>query len=208
MKNFLFNLILLLFAGNVCAHQPDVSTTLLSQQDNNVWVLQVKASLTAYEFEVAKSFPEDVYESPEEFRELVIRHVLENISIVFDENQEAILQKPVVKLGHETNVVLEVAGVPENFSKVRFENSSFKDIHRNQSALVILKSGFSQDQFVLNNSNQHTAQLMADGTQFIQYAEATTSKSSSFLFLLAGMFALGLVTLSIYRLKNSGYRFQ
>ncbi|MCF8244262.1 MAG: hypothetical protein K9J37_05610 [Saprospiraceae bacterium] len=48
-----------------------------------------------------------------------------------------------MQLGHETSVVFELAGVPENFSEISVKNSSFKDISRNQSALIVLKKGFA-----------------------------------------------------------------
>ena len=59
MKKYLFIWLLIIFAGNIYAHQPDVSTTLLSQQPNNQWVLQVKAALTAFKHEIATSFPKE-----------------------------------------------------------------------------------------------------------------------------------------------------
>lgn len=181
-----------IFAGNIFAHQADVSTTLLSQQTNGQWILQIKASLSAFKQEVTTSYPEETYQSPEEFQDLVIRHVMENISIVFDKNTEVKFQQPLVRLGHETNVIFEVVGVPENFERVFFKNSSFKDIHKNQSGLVILKEGFSQKQFVLNNTNEHTAELVVDGKQFVPLKP--TSKIAMVMpNILLGLALLGVV---------------
>ena len=197
MKKLFFIISLIVFAGNAYAHQPDVSTTLLTQQTNNQWILQVKAALTAFKYEVTDSYPKESYNSPEEFQALVIRHVMENVSIVFDGNKEVELQHSVVRLGHETNVIFEVDGVPETFKSVQFKNSSFKEIPRNQSALVILKKGFTQKQFVLNNENKHTALLKTKDGQFV----STTSGIKSTMFkssILIGLIGLGVVGVFIF----------
>lgn len=154
------------FAGTISAHQPDVSSTMLSQQANKQWALQIRASLDAYKYEAA-TLPKKSYASPEEFQALVIQHVLSNVSIIFDKNIKATLKNPYVKLGHETNVIFEVVGVPDDFKTVEITNRSFKDIGRNKSALIVLKKGFSQEQLVLNNSNNHTVHLALKGKKFI-----------------------------------------
>lgn len=172
MKRYFLCWMLFFFTANIYAHQPDVSTTLLSQQANDQWIIQVKAALTAFKYEVISNYGE-TYTTPEEFEELVIQHVRKNLSIVFDDHIKVTLQKPFVRLGHESNVAFEVVGIPKNFKSIQFTNTSFKDITRNQSALVVLKEGFSHQQFVLNHQNDHTANLTVKGNKLI----ALTSNS-------------------------------
>lgn len=54
-----------------------------------------------------------------------------------------------VKLGHETNVVFKVIDLPENFNTITLINSTFQNIYRNQSALIILKKEVAKEQFIL-----------------------------------------------------------
>ena len=54
----------------------------------------------------------------------------------------------------------------QKIKHVLVSNTSFKDIHDNQSALIILKKGFKKQQFKLNNKNKYPAQLKASKNQF------------------------------------------
>ncbi|MFK7809203.1 MAG: hypothetical protein AB8F74_15475 [Saprospiraceae bacterium] len=210
MKKYFLQVILLLYSINLLAHSPDVSTTLLSEQENGKWVLQVKAALTAFEYEVATAFPEIKYQSPEEFKSLVIRHLQNNVSIVVDGNKTAEINKPFVKLGHETNVVFELTDMPKDFISIDFRNSSFKNINKNQSALIILKKGFAKNQFVLNKVNSHTAKLVIKNNSFV-ISTINQGKTNSYLSLtnvilsasLIGLFLLLIVSYKKNSTKNN-----
>ena len=185
------------------AHQPDVSSTVLAESGDNQWVLQVRAALTAFEYEIHHHFGADSYKTPEAFQELTLNYVKDNISILFDGANVAKLKNGVVKLGHETNVVFEVEGIPQNFSNVEFKNSSFKDISRNQSALIILKKGFSKEQFILNNKNRHTVSLAVQDSKFIAVSNSNTTTAMTDIYLLLGVLVFtGVVAFLYGRNKN------
>jgi len=193
----MFSRVLCLFFLLVCsslqAHQADVSSTVLAEQGENQWILQIRGALTGFEYVIHSKFGKDSYTTPEGFQELVLKHVKENISIQFDDKNEVELKNGIVKLGHETNVIFEVGGIPENFTNVKFKNSSFKDIARNQSALIILKKGFKQKQFVLNNKNQHTANLEVKDSQLVLLnPETATASVSAIPNLYIGIAVLGI----------------
>lgn len=190
---------LLLWHGTVQAHQPDLSSTILSEQGENKWVLQVRAALTCYEYEIHQHYGEGSYTTPEEFQELVIQHVKENISIHFNESDNIVLKNGIVKLGHETNAVFEVEGVPENIRTVKFKNSSFKDISRNQSALIILKTDFKQKQFVLDNSNQHTVHFAVKDSQLVSLTSTSgTNKAMAIPSRYSGIILVGFLGFFIF----------
>jgi len=69
-------------------------------------------------------------------------------------------------LGHETNVLFTVLGIPDDFSSVKIKNSSFKNIYNSQSALMIFKEGFSKQQFILNGKNEYTVALNVNKSDF------------------------------------------
>jgi hypothetical protein len=158
----------LFFLFTNAVHQPELSSTMLVEREDGVWVLQVRAALTAFENEVHNHYGKDSYATPEEFNTLVIRHLMENISITVDGKEAVSLQKGKVKLGHETTAAFEVDGIPKKIKKISVSNSSFKDIHDNQGTLIILKKGFKKQRFLLNNKNEHIVQLKVSKNQFEQ----------------------------------------
>ncbi|TXF87650.1 hypothetical protein FUA23_18260 [Neolewinella aurantiaca] len=187
MNKIILTLCLFCFSLGVRAHQPDISSTMLVDQGNNNWVLQVRAALTALEYEVETHFGKDSYATPEEFMELVLRHVKEHTSIVFNGTDAAELRNGRVKLGHESSVVFEVAGTPETLQSLMVKNTSFSEISRNQSALIVLKDGFSKDQFTLNNKNGHTVELQVNDAEFELVAAAEESNTNYLLALVGGL---------------------
>lgn len=177
MKKWLIFLCLLLSGLTVSAHQPDVSSTMLIHQGGNKWVLQIRASLTAFQHAIAVNFPGSAYASPAEFQAMAARHLQENIDIRFNGDGAVALQNGQVQIGHETTVVFEVAGAPENMYAIVVKNSSFKDIHRHQSALIVFKKGLPREQFILNEANQHMASLALEGNQLKLRPAGATSQA-------------------------------
>lgn len=167
-----------------CAHNPDLSSTILIEQSEDKWVLQIRAALTAFEYEVESSFGGSSYATPEEFQELVVRHVRENMLILFNDNNQVELKNGMVKLGHETSVTFEVIGSPTTIKSLQVMNSSFKDIPRNQSALMVLKKGFTKEQFTLNAKNLHTAELKIANSKFVLVT--TDAEKAGFSFYILG----------------------
>lgn len=191
-EKILILLSILCFALTAEAHSPDVSSTILSEQEDGKWVLQVRAALTAYEYEIHQHYGSTAYKTPEEFRQLVIQHIQKNLSVQFDQENTITLSNGVVKLGHETNAVFEVIGVPKKFSSVEFKNSTFQDISRNQSALIIFKKGLEQKQFILNDANQHTAQLQVKDGQLLSLnqPEGTMVRAMPNRYFVIGLFSM------------------
>jgi hypothetical protein len=192
-KILILSVLLVSFFAN--AHQPDTSTTMLVETENNTWVLQIKASLTAFQHEVKTHFADTPYTTPEEFKEMVLKHIKNNFQIVCNGSETIKISNGIVKLGHETTVVFEISGIPSDMNSVKVTNSAFSDIHRNQSALVILKEGFNKEHFVLNNSNNHTLELNIKGNKFIE----TKLQTASILNIkMLGYLAIILIPIGIY----------
>lgn len=158
----------LFFSFNKRKHDPGYSNTILIEQVDGSWVLQIRSALTAFEYEVHTNYGKDSYKSPEEFNALVIQHLIKNLSIKINKKHVLSFENGCVKLGHETTAVFEVIGIPKNITKVFFSNSSFKDVYNNQNALIILKKGFEKQQFFLNEGNKYAIELKASTNQFVQ----------------------------------------
>lgn len=176
----------------VKAHQPDLSSLILAEQAENKWVLQLRSALTAFEYVIEEQFGTSSYATPEEFQELVVNYVRDNVSILFNDANVAILQHGMVKLGHETNVIFQLEGTPAAIHSIAVENKSFSKIARNKGVLVVYKKGFLKDQFTLNDDNGHRIKLKVGEGKFEELVQ--DQSSAQFIFIL---FAIVLIVLSI-----------
>jgi len=158
----------LFFSFNKKDHDPIYSNTILIEQENGSWVLQINSALTAFEHEIHTNYGKDSYKTPEEFNTLVLQHLLKNISININNKNTVSFKNGYVKLGHEASAIFEVVGIPKKITKVLFTNSSFKDVYNNENTLMILKKDFKKQNFILNNSNQHSIELKVSKNQFVQ----------------------------------------
>lgn len=203
----MFNKLILLLFLTICvsahAHQPTSSTTMLVEKENNSWVLQISASLTAFQQEIKTHFAETPYKTPEEFQQMVLDHIKNNFDMTFNETQVITLSHGIVKLGHETKVVFEVIGVPSEIQSVFVKNSAFKDIHNSKSALVILKEGFKKEHFVLNGDNNHSLKLLTNQNKFVLETRNQASfLSSKMLFVMLGILAIAFMVKMIMTKKE------
>lgn len=203
MKNWFLNIALFLSAWTVQAHQTEISSTMLVEQDNNTWVLQIRSALTAFDQIIKTNYPP--YENVEAFQSLVIKHLQDNLEISCNNQDIITLQNGAVKLGHESSVVFEVIGIPENIESMHVKNSSFNSIHRSQSALIILKKGFDKKQFILNRQNNYELELLANNNQFItaNAVIATSKVSSNYSYSGLAMVMIGLLLISLLWVKSN-----
>lgn len=141
------------------AHQPDLSTMMLYQDEQGRSYLQIYGALTAFEGEIDYKYSEKSYKTPEQFKQLVLKHFKKNVFFIVNSNDTLRLERPQVILGHETKVVCEVFGFPKKINELMIKNSMFIDIPNNQSLVILLQKGLPVQQFKLNNSNQQQVNL-------------------------------------------------
>lgn len=210
MKKYVLLLVAFGYTIAGFAHNPNVSTTMLVERENNNWVLQISASLTAFQQEIRTHFAETPYQTPEVFQQMVLEHLKNNLHISFNGGEAISLGNGTVKLGHETMVVFEVFGIPSEINSVLVTNDAFKDIHQSQSALFLLKEGFSKEHFVLNNDDGHTLSLAVNGNEFVEVgkneAGIVAAGAGMVLVGVAAIVILGLTILGVGYLINKPER--
>lgn len=136
------------------AHQPDMSTMMLYQDEKGRSFLQIYGALTAFEGEIDYLYSEKSYQTPEQFKQLVLKHFKKNVFFILNLKDTLQFDHPQVILGHETKVVCEVFGFPKNINEVLIKNTLFMDIPNNKSTVIVLQKGLPNEQFTLNNDNQ------------------------------------------------------
>ena len=186
MKQFL-SLITLLATFVGYAHQSDLSTSVFSKTADGKYVLQIISSLTAFEGEIDYLYSKNAYKTADAFNNLVIDHLKKNVFFIINEKDTLRFSNPIVILGHETKLVVELLGVPNEIKSIYFQNAMFKDMPHNQMALIMLPEGFPKEQYILENSNKQAIHLeLNQGKWFpvesdIQIFQA---KNTVYLFLL------------------------
>ncbi|CDF78883.1 conserved hypothetical protein [Formosa agariphila KMM 3901] len=179
---FIFSLLFMSWGAQ--AHQTNLSSTVLVEQENQKWVLQVSASLTAFEYQIEEYYGKSSYSTPKEFQKLVVDYVRAHVAITLNDNQLAVLTQGMIKLGHETSVTFQLSEMPKDIQLLSVYNGSFSNISRNKGVVYILKEGFNREQFILNNDNNHTVKLRTADSKF-ELVKQEESKSYSNTWVMA-----------------------
>jgi hypothetical protein len=182
MKKNVIWILLLLNSISIFAHQSDLSTVLISQDQNGKCYLQIYSSLTAFEGEIDYKYSKNTYKTPEQFRALVVEHFKKNVLFICNEKDTLKFGKPVILLGHETKLVVEVFGFPENSRSMYFKNTMFRNTPHNQSSLMIAKKGLPNELYILNNENKQQIHLVLENGKWESTAANSDESMSHFLF--------------------------
>lgn len=166
------------FSSLAIAHQPDISSTMLADKGDGEWVMQIRAALTAFEYEIKNSNQDYEYETPEEFENLIAKLVEEKLILSIN-NKHIQLNDAIVTLGHETSIVYTIPDLEEGISEVEITQKTFENIHKNRSALVIMKKGTKPQQFMLDVGNNNSAKLSYQDDQFVNLNPSTGLQTNS-----------------------------
>ena len=205
MLRYILLTITTLTSSALYAHQPDRSSTMLVEKAEGEWILQVRAALTAFEYEVHVNYGEDSYKTPEEFNGLVLDHLRNNIYVVVNKDTIS-LKGGNVKLGHETSVIFELEEELQDLQYVSVIQNSFVDVNRNQSALVLLKKGLKPQQFIMNQSNDHQMDIEFSNNEFVarsQVSEGIEPHSHVWQYVLGIALLLFLVLVVCYWIRRN-----
>ncbi|WP_405605060.1 hypothetical protein [Polaribacter sp. Asnod1-A03] len=185
------------------AHNPDLSNIIISKTDNGQVILQINSSLTAFQQEVNFINGQGVYKSPEDFRNLVIKHFNTSFSMIINGNDTLQFKNPKVFLGHETKLVAEITGLPDSINSIQLKNELFKDIHRNQSVVIFLLDGFPKEKFTLNTDNQQEINIALRNGNWVNSQKSIIDSNPNYLAFLGSLLVLVLI---IYLLVNRKFK--
>ena len=194
IKNFSVLMIFLLMSNTLFAHQPDLSNIVISKTDNGQVILQVNSSLTAFQQEVNFVNGEGFYKSPEEFRNLVIKHFNSRFSMIINKKDTIQFKNPKVFLGHETKLVVEIIGLPETINSIQLKNTLFKDIYHSQSIVIFLLEQFPTQKFSLDVDNKYQINLALKKGNWENILEEKMTSN----FKYVGYFTILLVILAVF----------
>ncbi len=202
MKVFSF-ILTVMMSLKTYAHQTEFASSLLSTTNAGQHILQIAGSLTAFEAEINYVYGKDAYKTPKEFQELVKKHFRNNVFFSVNGKDTLKFINPMVLLGHETKVVVEVQNLPESINSFLYTNTMFKEVPNNKMGVMFLTEGFPKGELILANKNDQTiSQVLSDnGWQPREVGTDENSplntdmKYSSIIFILLG---LGISTAAFY----------
>tara|TARA_R110002049_G_scaffold307084_3_gene506746 strand:+ start:151 stop:771 length:621 start_codon:yes stop_codon:yes gene_type:complete len=192
----------LLISWGVHAHQTHLSSTTLVEQGKNNWALQVRAALTAFEYEVERNFGDSAYSTPEEFKNLTLTIVQDNLLILLNNTDTIGLKNGTVTLGHETSVTFQLTTPLTKINYLTIQNSCFNTIARNKNLLFILKEGYPKSQFTLSDENSQTIHLKAIDNDFVVLEPTISSFSMLTWIAFVAVIAIIAIAVSLFRTKK------
>jgi hypothetical protein len=202
--SIVFSIMLMGSLSPAFAHQPDISSTMLAENEQGEWILQIRAAMTAFEYEVHYMFGDKSYATPEEFEELVIKHVKDNFSAIGDDSIPLELTTGQVRLGHETSVYFQLPNMSSDVEQLEIINTTFADINRNQTALVFAPKGVKPIQLKLDSKNNHSTAIKRENeTWSFTIARDNLSSMAGYLpYMIGGMSFLLSILWGTTRFKN------
>ncbi|UZR98956.1 DUF6702 family protein [Chondrinema litorale] len=197
----LFTIFLSLSAVTTKAHQPNISSFILIEKDPELWMLQLNASITAFEYEVKNEYGKDSYNSTEEFNQLLLKHLKEQITIKINDKNVP-LKNGRVQLGHSTTIVFDLAKANDGITEEIFvKNNSFQNIYNSQTIFSIIKEEFDRTRSVLNKKNDFQISVSLIDHQFIM-EESPKNDIWFILFSLAVLIVIGIYSYSATATEN------
>ncbi len=197
----IYLIVLFLFAKGVQAHQPDLSSLMIYEQNGRCF-LAIKSSLTAYEGEIDYVFGKNAYKSPEAFQQIAIKYFQENCRIII--NGDTIkFQNPRVILGHETTLFAELLNVPDELTSIYVKNTMFKDMPSNMCEIILAIKGISQKQYILDNANQHEVKLKLENNNWLVKENKHSTSTFSYLFIGGGLLVIAILVFTVNRKKKT-----
>lgn len=147
------------------AHSPELSNMMIYQQ-NGKTILLIRSSLTAFEGEIEYGFGKNSYKTPDEFKELVIKHFQKKCLMII--NGDTIRFKQLqIQLGHETNLFAELSNMPDNPKSMYIKNSMFSDFNSSLCEVIISIGGIPNKQLVLSNVVDYQTKLKLENKTWI-----------------------------------------
>ncbi len=163
MKKILLIISFLAINLSLKAHNAQISTLSIIQNEDKKWSLVVSSGLSAFEFELRNKFPTlDLNKLKlNDFQKLFLANIKENISIKANGKNEIELINGSIKIGHQTDARFDLSGMPEDLEKFSMINHSFSTLTDHHCVMnIITKNGVSQN-FVFEKNNKFELSMVS-----------------------------------------------
>ncbi len=202
----ILSLILLLLCANlVHAHEPELSSCMIYEQ-NGKTILLIRSSVTAFEGEIDLRHNKNAYNTPEAFKQLVVNDFYKNCFVIINGDTIKLIN-PFINLGHETSLFAELANVPKEINQLYVRNTLFKDFRNGKCEFVLTLKDLPHLQYILSNENQLEVNLKLENDQWvvkpIDTAFYISSKFKFWSLFISSAILIGLCILLIKKRSSS-----
>jgi len=144
--------ILLLFVVNGYAHNPQVSTISIIQNENKKWSVFITAPLYTCQLAIKEKYPKMNMDSisPFEMQKLILDLVKSNLKINGDDDLKLINDK--VQLAHETSIFFDISN--DHFLPTTISFTAFSQLYNHFTLLKIVPSNSKEVAYILNTDNK------------------------------------------------------
>jgi len=143
--------LLLLFVVSGYAHNPQVSTISIIQNENKKWSVFVTAPLYTCQLAIKEKYPEMNMDSirPSELQKLILDLVKSNLKINGDDVLK--LTNDKVQLAHETSVFFDISN--DDFLPTAISFTAFSQLYNHFTLLKIVSKTEKEITYILNTEN-------------------------------------------------------
>ena len=147
-------ILLILLGNNASAHNPQVSTISIIQNENNKWSVFITAPLYTCQSTIHENYPNIKIDSSNVFEthKLVLKLVNENLMINKDSNVKLINGK--IQLAHETTLYFDIQSDKAEFNPSELSFKAFSKLANHFTLLKIVPNKGQQITYILNNDNK------------------------------------------------------
>ena len=168
------------------AHSTTQSSTVLVEDAEGKWTLQIRGALAAFKSVVQTEYSEEAYRTPKEFENLVFQLIEQKVKLSIDGNAISI-KDGHIRLGHEAIIVYHIEA-PSEFGKVAIKNTLFKSIFNSKNTFLVLKSGVKKKMFALNKTSKYSAHIAIKNNEFVLINETKNEASFSMHWVVLCLF--------------------
>jgi hypothetical protein len=144
-------ILLLVFVVNGYAHNPQVSTISMIQNENNKWSVFITAPLYTFQLVIKEKYPEMNMDSisPFEMQKLILDLVKNNLKI--NGATDLKLTNDKVQLAHETSVFFDIN--KDDFLPTAISFDAFDKLYNHFTLLKIVSKKEKEITYILNTEN-------------------------------------------------------
>ena len=145
-------ILLLLFVVNGYAHNPQVSTISIIQNENKKWSVFVTAPLYTCQLAIKEKYPEMNMDSirPSEMQKLMLDLVKSNLKINGDDVLK--LTNDKVQLAHETTIFFDINN--DHLLPTEISFTAFSQLYNHFTLLKIVSKTEKEITYILNTDNK------------------------------------------------------
>lgn len=158
-------IILLLCANLVYAHQAELSSCMIYEQ-NGKTILLIRSSVTAFEGEIDYRYQKNAYKTPDAFKQLVVNDFEKNCFVIINGDTIKLIN-PFIKLGHETTLFAELVNVPKKINQLYISNTLFKDFRNGKCEIILTLKDLPHLQYILSNENKWEVNMKLENDKWI-----------------------------------------